>query len=105
MKRTGVDVMKKLEQLYEGKAKKVFATEDPDVVIVDYKDDATAFNGEKKGTIVGKGVIKELRRLHPQSNIVAIDFDPGASEVNQLNRIKLMLSTAFKNMEKENQSM
>ena len=49
--------MKKLEQLYEGKAKKVFATEDPDVVIVDYKDDATAFNGEKKGTIVGKGVI------------------------------------------------
>ena len=97
--------MKKMEQLYEGKAKKVFATEDPDVVIVDYKDDATAFNGEKKGTIVGKGVIKELRRLHPQSNIVAIDFDPGASEVNQLNRIKLMLSTAFKNMEKENQSM
>lgn len=55
--------------------------------------------------VVGKGVIKELRRLHPQSNIVAIDFDPGASEVNQLNRIKLMLSTAFKNMEKENQSM
>ena len=52
-----MDVMKKLEQLYEGKAKKVFATEDPDVVIVDYKDDATAFNGEKKGTIVGKGVI------------------------------------------------
>lgn len=51
--------------------------------------------------VVGKGVIKELRRLHPQSNIVAIDFDPGASEVNQLNRIKLMLSTAFKNMEKD----
>lgn len=49
--------MKKVEQLYEGKAKKVYATEDPDVVIVDYKDDATAFNGEKKGTIVGKGVI------------------------------------------------
>lgn len=49
--------MEKLEQLYEGKAKKVFRTEDPDVVIVDYKDDATAFNGEKKGTIVGKGVI------------------------------------------------
>lgn len=47
----------KKEQLYEGKAKKVFATEDPDVVIVDYKDDATAFNGVKKGTIVGKGVI------------------------------------------------
>ncbi|MBR1751055.1 MAG: phosphoribosylaminoimidazolesuccinocarboxamide synthase [Ruminococcus sp.] len=47
----------KKEQLYEGKAKKVYATNDPDVVIVDYKDDATAFNGEKKGTIVGKGVI------------------------------------------------
>jgi len=45
------------EQLYEGKAKKVFATTDPDLLIVDYKDDATAFNGLKKGTIVGKGVI------------------------------------------------
>lgn len=49
--------MKKLGLLYEGKAKKVFQTEDADVLIVDYKDDATAFNGEKKGTIVGKGVI------------------------------------------------
>ncbi len=49
--------MEKKEQLYEGKAKKVYATEDPDIVIVDYKDDATAFNGLKKGTIVGKGVI------------------------------------------------
>lgn len=49
--------MNKLEQLYEGKAKKVFATENPDVVIVSYKDDATAFDGTKKGTIVGKGVI------------------------------------------------
>ena len=49
--------MKKMEQLYEGKAKKVFATEDPDVVIVDYKDDATAFNGEKKDQILGKGKI------------------------------------------------
>ncbi len=45
------------EQLYEGKAKKVFATSDPDLLIVDYKDDATAFNGVKRGTIVGKGVI------------------------------------------------
>ena len=44
-------------QLYEGKAKKVYATNDPELVIVDYKDDATAFNGVKKGTIVGKGVI------------------------------------------------
>ncbi|HIY77980.1 MAG TPA: phosphoribosylaminoimidazolesuccinocarboxamide synthase [Candidatus Borkfalkia excrementavium] len=49
--------MEKRNQLYEGKAKKVFATDDPDVVIVDYKDDATAFNGLKKGTIAGKGVI------------------------------------------------
>ena len=48
--------------------------------------------------VVGKGVIKELRRRYPGSNIVAIDFDPGASEVNQLNRIKLMLSTANKNL-------
>ena len=52
-----MEKMEKKQLLYEGKAKKVFATEDPDVVIVDYKDDATAFNGEKKGTIVGKGAI------------------------------------------------
>ena len=44
--------------------------------------------------VVGKGVIKKLRSAYPQANIVAVDFDPGASEVNQLNRIKLMLSTA-----------
>lgn len=50
--------------------------------------------------VTGKGVIKALRKKYPQSNIVAIDYDPGASEVNQLNRIKLMLSTAFKNMKK-----
>ena len=49
--------MEKKEQLYEGKAKKVFATEDPQLLIVQYKDDATAFNGLKKGTIVGKGII------------------------------------------------
>ena len=49
--------MKKMEMLYEGKAKRVYATDDPTLLIVDYKDDATAFNGEKKGTIVGKGVI------------------------------------------------
>lgn len=49
--------MKKIKQIYEGKAKKVFSTEDPDFVIVEYKDDATAFNGEKKGVISGKGVI------------------------------------------------
>ena len=51
--------------------------------------------------VVGKGVIKALRKQYPLSNIVAIDYDPGASEVNQLNRIKLMLSTAQKNLAKE----
>lgn len=51
--------------------------------------------------VVGKGVIKELRKRYPLSNIVAIDYDPGASEVNQLNRIKLMLSTAQKNLKKK----
>ena len=56
--------MKKLEQIYEGKAKKVFATDDPDVVIVDYKDDATAFNGIKKGSIAGKGVINNRMSNH-----------------------------------------
>lgn len=49
--------MQKLEQIYEGKAKKVFATDDPELVIFEYKDDATAFNGQKKGTIRGKGII------------------------------------------------
>jgi len=56
--------VKKAEQLYEGKAKKVFATEDPGYCIVDYKDDATAFNGEKKGTIAGKGVINNRVTNH-----------------------------------------
>jgi phosphoribosylaminoimidazole-succinocarboxamide synthase len=51
------DKMEKREQIYEGKAKKVYATDDPDLLIVSYKDDATAFNGLKKGTITGKGVI------------------------------------------------
>lgn len=50
-------MIEKKEQLYEGKAKKVFATNDPNLVIVSYKDDATAFNGVKRGTIVGKGVV------------------------------------------------
>ncbi len=50
--------------------------------------------------VVGKGVIKELRHRHPEANIVAIDYDPGASEVNQLNRIKLMLASAQKNLNK-----
>jgi len=62
-------MMEKRQQLYEGKAKKVYATDDPELLIVDYKDDATAFNGLKKGTIAGKGVINNqmsnrlMRRL------------------------------------------
>lgn len=56
--------MEKKEQLYEGKAKKVFATGDPGLCIVAYKDDATAFNGAKKGTIEGKGVINNLVTNH-----------------------------------------
>ena len=49
--------------------------------------------------VTGKGMIKKIREMHPEANIAAIDYDPGASEVNQLNRIKLMLSVAFKNLE------
>ncbi len=56
--------MEKLEQLYEGKAKKVFKTDDPEVLMVDYKDDATAFNGEKKGTIQSKGIINNRVTNH-----------------------------------------
>lgn len=56
--------MKKMEQIYEGKAKKVYATDDPGLVIVDYKDDATAFNGLKKGTIVGKGIVNNKVSNH-----------------------------------------
>lgn len=56
--------MQKLQQLYEGKAKKVYATEDPERYIVDYKDDATAFNGLKKGTILGKGAINNQVTNH-----------------------------------------
>jgi len=60
MSKSVKDIVKNLvkgEQMYEGKAKKVFATNDPDLVIIDYKDDATAFNGEKKGQIESKGVL------------------------------------------------
>ena len=56
--------MEKKELLYEGKAKKVYTTENPDVLIVDHKDDATAFNGVKKGTIVGKGVVNNRMTNH-----------------------------------------
>ncbi|MDD6196946.1 MAG: 2-hydroxyglutaryl-CoA dehydratase, partial [[Clostridium] aminophilum] len=55
--------------------------------------------------IVGKGVIKELRRTNPEANIIAIDYDAGASEVNQLNRIKLMLAVANKRISEKNESV
>ena len=66
--------MEKKDLLYEGKAKKVYTTEDPDVLIVDYKDDATAFDGLKKGTITGKGAINNrmtnnlMRRLEEKGD-------------------------------------
>lgn len=53
--------------------------------------------------VTGKGIIKELKRIYPGTNVVAVDYDPGASEVNQLNRIKLMISTAFENIKGENE--
>lgn len=55
---------KRTEQIYEGKAKKVYATDNPDLVIVSYKDDATAFNGQKRGTIVGKGIVNNKVSNH-----------------------------------------
>lgn len=58
------DFMEKKELLYEGKAKKVFTTEDPELLIVSYKDDATAFNGVKKGTIDAKGAVNNLVSNH-----------------------------------------
>jgi phosphoribosylaminoimidazole-succinocarboxamide synthase len=60
----GIIGMEKLGQIYEGKAKKVYNTDDPDIVLVDYKDDATAFNGLKKGTIVGKGIVNNRVSNH-----------------------------------------
>lgn len=63
--------MEKKEQLYEGKAKKVFATDDANLVIVDYKDDATAFNGIKKGSIAGKGVINNRMSNHMMRKLEA----------------------------------
>ena len=72
--------MERTEQLYEGKAKKVFATDNPDYCIVSYKDDATAFNGLKKGTIVGKGVVNNKMPCIPAfghlSGAEDRNFDP-----------------------------
>ena len=74
--------MQKLKQIYEGKAKKVYGTDDPELYIVDYKDDATAFNGLKKGTIAGKGVINNrmsnLLMQMLEKNGIPTHFVPGA---------------------------
>ena len=73
--------MEKTALLYEGKAKKVYATNDPELVIVSYKDDATALDGLKKGTISGKGVINNkmsnylCRLLHAEAMLVAFRSD------------------------------
>ena len=75
-------------QLYEGKAKKVFSTDDPELLIVDYKDDATAFNGLKKGTITGKGIINNhmsnllMQRLEKKGLIHRDAMKPRAMEVS-----------------------
>ena len=84
--------MKKVDLLYEGKAKKVYTTEDPDILIVDYKDDATAMDGLKKGTIVGKGAINNRMTNHifkllekegiPTRCVVALsDREPAVTKV------------------------
>jgi phosphoribosylaminoimidazole-succinocarboxamide synthase len=64
--------MTKREMLYEGKAKKVYATDDPELLIVDYKDDATAFNGEKRGTIIGKGAINNRMTNYFMRELAAV---------------------------------
>ena len=68
-KESRVIKMEKREQLYEGKAKKVYKTDDPELYIVSYKDDATAFDGQKKGTIVGKGVVNNRMRLLEKAGV------------------------------------
>ena len=68
----------KREQLYEGKAKKVFATDDADKVIVSYKDDATAFDGTKKGTVAGKGIVNNLMTNHLMQLLEQNTFCRGA---------------------------
>ena len=64
---------KQLEMMYEGKAKQVFATDDPTLAVIHYKDDATAFNGLKKGTIVGKGIGSSKKRAEQDAARCAIE--------------------------------
>ena len=75
--------MEKLEQLYEGKAKKVFATADPDLVIVSYKDDATALDGKKRGTIVGKGVINNKMSNFMMQKLTIVCAEEKLDEIMQ----------------------
>ena len=78
--------MNKLEQLYEGKAKKVYSTEDPNVVIVSYKDDATAFDGAKKGTITGKGAINNQMTNYLMQQLEGLHCPPGGHRPQYLCR-------------------
>ena len=76
--------MEKLTQMYEGKAKKVFATEDENLCIVSYKDDATALNGKKRGTIEGKGVVNNkmsnyLMSELEKAGVLRVEFDEAHS--------------------------
>ena len=87
--------MEKREMLYEGKAKKVYKTEDENVYIVDYKDDATAFNGQKKGTIVGKGVINNrmsnlIFRVLESKGIKTIFFDELSDRETAVRRVEIV---------------
>ena len=87
--------MKKLEQLYEGKAKKVFKTDDPKCLIVDYKDDATAFNGEKKGQIVGKGVVNNtmtniILQLLEQKGVPTHDIEQISDRETIVKAVKIL---------------
>ena len=81
-----INKMEKKEQLYEGKAKKVFKTDDPKCLIVDYKDDATAFNGEKKGQIVGKGVVNNTMTNIILQLLEELDTDGKGAPRDELER-------------------
>ena len=88
--------MKKCEQMYEGKAKKVFATDDENYCIVSYKDDATAFNGEKKGTIVGKGVVNNkmtnylMKKLTAEADVPTHFVEQLSDRETLVRRVKIV---------------
>lgn len=94
----------KTEMIYEGKAKKVWATTDPDVVLVDYKDDATAFNGLKKGTITGKGVINNqvtnfMMRMLEKEGVPTHYIEEISERETYVKRVKIVpLEVIIRNM-------